>query len=331
MDKDLGLQPMDIKKLFDSYDGEMRLVEDYLRGMFQSEVFFIPLIGKYIVDSGGKRLRPLFLLLSARLTGYTGKDHIALAGVIEAIHTASLLHDDVVDDADLRRGNPTAHSLWGNQTVILVGDFLYSTALKTAVLFDNQKVIEALSRATARMTEGELLQLQKLGDTAITEEEYLKIIAAKTGNLISAACSMGAILGGCSPREEAALAEYGLKAGIAFQMADDMLDYMAEEGGLGKKLGKDLEEGKITLPLICLLRTVPEAEKEEVKGLIENLSDDGLKRILDMFKQYKVLEESFGKAKTLVEEAKEKLLVFPPSPEREQMFHLADYALQRDK
>jgi octaprenyl-diphosphate synthase len=331
MDKDLGLQPADIKKVFDAYKEEMRLVEDYLRGMFKSEVFLIPLIGQHLVGSGGKRLRPLFLLLSARLAGYTGKDHIALGGVIEAIHTASLLHDDVVDSAALRRGKPAAHSVWGNQAVILVGDFLYSNALKTAVLFNNQKIIEALSRATARMTEGELLQLQKLGDTAVTEEEYLKIVAAKTGNLISAACSMGAILGGCSPREEAALAAYGLKIGIAFQMADDILDYMADEGGLGKKLGKDLEEGKITLPLICLLRAVPEAEKEEIEALVKDLSDDGLKRILELFREHNVLEESLGRARTLVDGAKSELLVFPPSAEREQMLQMAEYALQRDR
>lgn len=331
MDKDLGLQPADIRKIFDAYKEEMRLVEDYLRGMFKSDVFLIPLIGQHLVGSGGKRLRPLFLLLSARLVGYTGRDHIALGGVIEAIHTASLLHDDVVDSAALRRGKPAAHSVWGNQAVILVGDFLYSTALKTAVLFKNQKIIEALSKATARMTEGELLQLQKLGDTAVTEEEYLKIVAAKTGNLISAACSMGALLGGCSPREEEALGAYGLKIGIAFQMADDILDYMADEGGLGKKLGKDLEEGKITLPLICLLRAVPEAEKKKIEALIKDLSDDGLKRILELFKEHNVLEESLSRARTLVEAAKSELRVFPPSPELEQMLQMADYALQRDR
>lgn len=332
MDRKLDLQPVDVTRVFDAYDAEMRLVEDSLREMFKSEVFLIPLIGRYLLDSGGKRMRPLFLLLSARLSGYTGSDHIGLAGVIEAIHTASLLHDDVVDLAELRRGKPTAHSIWGNQTVILVGDFLYSNALRRAVLFRNQKVMEALSLATTSMTEGELLQLEKSGDTDITEEEYLTIISAKTGNLISAACRIGAVLGGRPPEEEAALARYGLKTGMAFQMADDILDYMADEGDLGKKLGKDLREGKITLPLISLLKTVPHGEREEIKGMIKpGLSDDGLKRMLDLFRVHHVLEESVRRAKQLVEDAKAELLVFPPSVEREHMFAMAEYALTREK
>jgi octaprenyl-diphosphate synthase len=323
---------MDIKKVFDSYDEELRLVEAKLREIFKSDVVFIPLIGRYLLEGGGKRIRPLFLLTSARLLGYKGDGHITLAGVIECIHTASLLHDDVVDGAELRRGQPAAHSLWGNQVVILVGDYLYSNALRTAVSLNSHKIMEAVSGATTRMTEGEIFQLEKSGDIKMTEEEYLRIISAKTAGLISAACRMAAALAGRPPEDEEALAAFGLKSGMAFQMADDILDYMAEEEGLGKKLGKDLDEGKITLPLIYLLSSASKDEKEEIGSIIDNgLSNEGLKRMLGLFEKYSVLEESMKKAEKLISEAKEELMIFSPSHEREEMFALADYALQRDK
>lgn len=322
---------MDIGEVFESYGEELRLVEENLRGLFDSNVFLIPLVGRYLMDGGGKRFRPLFLLSSARLSGYGGEDHISLAGIVESIHTASLLHDDVVDDAELRRGNPPAHSLWGNQVVILVGDFLYSNALKTAVSFKNQDIMDALSGATTMMTEGELLQLEKSGDINIKEEEYTRIAASKTGILISAACRIGAILAGASQERVNALASYGLKTGIAFQMADDMLDYMADEEELGKRLGNDLGEGKITLPLINLIEVATDEEREEVRAIVGNGAEkSGLKRVGELFAAYNVLEETFGKARSLVREAKEELSVFPPSAEREQMFAIADYALKRD-
>ena len=324
-------QTMDIKKVFNAYDTELRLVETELGELFKSDAPLIPLVGKYLLESGGKRLRPLFLLSSARLAGYKGNDHIILAGIIELIHMASLLHDDVVDGAKLRRGMPAAHSVWGNQVVILVGDFLYSNALKKAVSFRSQRIMEALSEATTSMTEGEILQLQKTSDISITEDEYIKIISAKTGILISAACRIGAILSVSSGEEENALAEFGLKSGTAFQMADDILDYMAEENELGKRLGKDIEEGKITLPLIYLFKNASDAEKEEIKLIIENFSEAGLHRVLALFKRYSVLEESLKRAQDIVNEAKAELSVFPDSPERDYMFCLADYAISREK
>ncbi len=322
---------VDIKRVFDAYERELSLVEAKLEGLFQSEAPLIPLIGRYLLESGGKRLRPLFLLSSARLAGYKGDEHIALAGIIELIHMASLLHDDVVDAAKIRRGRPAAHSVWGNQVVILVGDFLYSNALRKAVSFKNQRIMEALSEATTSMTEGEILQLQKTADINITEDEYIKIISAKTGLLISAACRIGAILSIRPPAEEAALAMFGLKAGTAFQMADDILDYMAEESELGKKLGKDIGEGKITLPVIYLFKGASGAEKEEIKRIIEKPSEEGLRRILALFRQYSVLEESLKRAQALVDEAKDELSIFPDSPDRDAMLSLADYAISRDK
>jgi len=331
-DRLLHANSVDIGRIFDSYAGELGLVEAYLQRMFENEVPLIGIIGRHLLEGGGKRMRPLFLLAAARLAGYRGADHIALAGIVECVHTASLLHDDVVDGADIRRGRSSAHSLWGNQTVILVGDYMYSNALRLAVSFRNQKIMEALSAATTRMTQGEILQLERTGDPDISEEEYVEIISAKTGALISAACRIGGILGGGGQDAEDSLGGYGMKAGIAFQMADDILDYMADENELGKKLGKDIEEGKVTLPLILLLRAADGREREEIRGLLDGgLSGGGLRRILELFKRYQALEESVSRAKGLVESAKKELLHFPPSTRRDELADLADYALQRGR
>lgn len=323
---------MYLDEVFKRHETELRIVEERIKDLFKSPVLTIPLIGKHILDGGGKRLRPLILLLSSDLAGYHGDARLTLAGIIESIHTASLLHDDVVDGAEIRRGKPPAHSIWGNQVVILVGDFLYSNALRLAVLQKRQRIMESLSEATTRMTEGEILQLVKTGDPDITEEEYLDIISAKTAALISAACRIGAILGFLPEDKENALAHFGMNTGIAFQMADDILDYMADEAELGKHLGKDLKEGKITLPLIYLLKTASETEKDEVKSLIKNgFKKSGLKKILKLFRKYNTIELSLKKARNLIAEAKSELSIFPDSPAKEALFTIADYTLQRRK
>ncbi|MEW6115893.1 MAG: polyprenyl synthetase family protein [Nitrospirota bacterium] len=323
---------INVKDIFTQYAGELKSVEQELLGIFSSNVFLIPMIGKHIMGSGGKRMRPLFLLLSADLCGYKGKDRDLLAAIIEAIHTASLLHDDVIDGADTRRGRPAAHALWGNQVVILVGDYLYSKALKIAVDQKKQKIMEALSEATTRMTEGEILQLHKIGDPEITKEEYFEIIAAKTGVLISAACRIGGILAEQPEDKEMALARFGMKAGIAFQLADDVLDYVAKQQDLGKRLGKDLEEGKITMPLIYLLKTATAAEQDEIRDIIKertNGSSGHLDRIMQLFSKYHAIDESLKIAQNLIEEAKAELDVFPASAEKEALLVLAEYAMQR--
>jgi octaprenyl-diphosphate synthase len=329
----MGFKTIDIKKIFEAHEDDLRLVEEHLQSTFKTDVVILSIIGRHILKSGGKRLRPLFLIKSAGLAGYEGGDHIALASVIETIHTASLLHDDIVDDAEVRRGSPVAHSLWGNHAVILVGDYLYSYALKLAVAFESLPVMGALSTAVSMMAKGELLQLQKSGDIEMTEEEYMKIAASKTGILFSTACRIGGIIGKCSREQEEALASYGLNAGIAFQVADDILDYHAEESEFGKKLGTDLGEGKITFPLLCLIRKVSKSEKEEIRQIIEgeSISDDSLKRILELMARYSIHEEASGKARELVEDAKAALMAFPPSSERDEMSYLAEYALQRKK
>lgn len=323
---------MDLDGIFRSYETELRIAEQRIRDLFDSAVFTIPLIGRHILEGGGKRLRPLILILSSELADYRGDDRLTLAGIIESIHTASLLHDDVVDGADKRRGKVPAHSIWGNQVVILVGDFLYANALRLAVLQKKQEVMEALSEATTRMTEGEILQLAKTGDPEITEEDYLYIISAKTGALVSAACKIGAVLGSLSEEKKNALANFGLKTGIAFQMADDVLDYMADEGELGKRLGKDLKEGKITLPLIHLLKTAPDKEKEEVKGIVrDGFKRSGLVKILRLFKKYDAIDSSLEKAHSLIADAKNELAVFPDGTAKEALMTIADYTLLRRK
>jgi len=322
---------MDIKDIFSHYAEELKIVDRQILDIFSSKVYLIPLIGQHILSGGGKRIRPLYLLLSADLCGYKEANRTILAAIIEAIHTASLLHDDVIDSADTRRGKTAANAIWGNQVVILVGDFLYSMALKIAVSQKKQKIMEALSDATTRMTEGEILQLNKIGDPDITTEEYYEIIAAKTGVLISAACRIGAILA-CQPEEnETALGRFGMKTGIAFQLADDILDYVADQKDLGKKLGKDLGEGKITMPLIYLLRNASGAEKDEIRDIIKTRaeSEKSRQRIMDMFAQYDAIGQSLKIAKDLIEEAKAELNCFPDSPGKKALLAMAEYAMQR--
>lgn len=331
---------MKINDIFAAYSAELKTVEEELFSIFQSDVFLIPVIGRHIINSGGKRIRPLFLLLSADLCGYKGANRRLLAAIIEAIHTASLLHDDVIDGASTRRGKTASHVLWGNQIVVLVGDYLYSNALKLAVEYKNQMIMEALSTATTRMTEGEILQLHKIADPEITEDDYFKIISAKTGVLISAACKIGGILAEKSDDAMNALANFGMKTGIAFQMADDVLDYMAKQDDLGKKLGKDLEEGKITMPLIQLLKTASDIERHEVINIITDTAKNPEKsggdnisqnRIIQLFNKYNSITESLKIADAIVQEARAELDIFPPSEEKEAIIAMADYAMSREK
>lgn len=343
---------MSANNIFAKYSEELKVVDRQLMNIVKSSVFLIPTVGRHILNSGGKRIRPLFFLLGADLCGYRETSRALMAAIIEAIHTASLLHDDVIDDAKTRRGKLTAHSLWGNQVAVLVGDFLYSNALKLAVEQRNQRIMEALSETTTQMAEGEIFQLHKAGNPEITKEEYFKIISTKTGLLISAACRIAGILSNQPEERENALAQFGMKAGIAFQLADDILDYVAEQKELGKRLGKDLEESKITMPLIHLLMVASELERDEVKDIIlqcshlvekkksllshytihnPHIENSGLKRILELFSKYNAIEESLKVANTLVEEARAELNIFPASEEKDALITMAEYAMQRKR
>ena len=324
-------QTRNLQTVFEAYGEKLRQVDIRIKELLRNKVPFIPLIGDYVISSGGKRLRPLFHLISAHLCGYDSDASIEIASIIESIHMASLLHDDVVDVAEMRRGKPSANSVWGNKAAVLVGDFLYSNAMRTAVMQQNQGIMEALSAATTRMAEGEILQLIRIGDPEITEPEYLDIISAKTGGLISAACRIGAILGGLPGKKQDALGSFGLKTGMVFQMADDILDYMAEEEELGKKLCKDLADGKITLPLLLLLTAADEKDNAEARKIIKNFSQNDIPSVMSLLKKYRSIDASFVRAKTLIEGAKAEIDDFPAGPAKEALFAIADYSIHRER
>jgi len=322
---------VNFQDIFKTYEAELREVEKELINIFKSDATLIPTIGAYIINSGGKRLRPLFLLISADLAGYREYKRVIMAAVIEALHTASLLHDDVVDEAELRRGQVSANRIWGNQVTVLLGDYLYAKALHVSVAQESLQIMEALSWATSQMAEGEILQLMKAGDPTITFNEYIKIITGKTAGLIRAACRIAGILAKLSEEKIQALTDFGHNIGVAFQMIDDILDYVADESELGKKLGKDLMEGKITLPLIELIKKTQ--GKEEIINTIKSdgFSEENLLKILNYLRQYNCIESSMEIVKNYVDKAKKALEIFPDSDARQRLFRIADYILLRSK
>jgi len=322
-----------IESIWEYYKEDLALAEEKINETLKTVAPAISAVGNHLFKSGGKRVRPFLAILCSRLFGIRGDNVSTLASSVEFIHAASLIHDDVVDGANLRRGQPAAHSIFGNQVVILVGDFLYANALRLANLLKRQKIMDALCTATAKMSEGELIQLSKKGNPGMTEEDYIKIIQGKTAILMSAACKGGAVLGNASLEEEDALASFGLKFGYTFQITDDILDYMAEEKTFGKSLGKDLEEGKITLPLIYLLRDAENGEAERIKGIImaENKTEADMVYIQELFNKYKSIEKSYEKAYTFLNEARAELDIFKDSMEKTSLLAIADYALKRRK
>ncbi len=259
---------MQIQDVFSVYKKDLQEVEQYLNKYITSDVKLIPEVSHHLIGSGGKRFRPLLLLICAGLCGYKGNNRFPMAAVMEFIHTATLLHDDVIDQAIIRRGKTSANNIWGNAASVLVGDFLYSKSFTLMTEIGNIAILKLMSEVTNVMSEGEVFQLMKCGDVKMTEEEYLTIIEKKTAVLISAACACGAILGSASEEQISALTQFGRNIGMAFQITDDTLDYMAKEKEFGKSIGKDLEEGKITLPLIYALKQCTAKERKIIKELI---------------------------------------------------------------
>ena len=296
-----------------------------------SNVPIIAAIGEYLLRSGGKRFRAKLLLLSAKLCGYQGNQHISMASLIEFIHTATLLHDDVVDRAVLRRGMKSANSEWGNEACVLVGDFLFTKCFSLMVEVGNWKILQTISRATTTMAEGELEELIKTNDFSLTEENYLLIIAKKTAALISAATQIGAILGLVTEEKEKALTEFGMDVGIAFQLIDDRLDYTSREEDFGKKIGIDLQDGKITLPLIHTLGQCDQNEKEFICKAVESqpLTKETFFQVLSIIEKYQGAQYTLEKAKGYIEKAKDRLRLFPESKEKEILYGMADYVLER--
>lgn len=324
---------MKIEDVWVTYRDVIDRVERQLVADFTSSAPQISEVGAYLIGGGGKRLRPVLVILGAEIAGYAEDKVPVLGSIIETIHTASLLHDDIVDAAHMRRGKPAAHSVWGNEVIVLVGDYMYSNALRIAVSLENQGIMDVLSDATTRMTEAELLQLSKIGDASMAEEDYLSIVDGKTAALMSAACRVGAIMAGAPTWQEEALGEFGQRLGMAFQIADDLLDYQADQGRLGKSLGKDLGEGKITLPVIYLLKQAGSGEQDKIRSIIdaESLSDGDLGYIMELFAKYKTLEMTLSRAQEIMAGAISTIKRFPESRARDALMAVADYALSRNK
>lgn len=311
---------------------DMDGVEARFQENLSSDVPLINQVGEYVLSSGGKRIRPMLLLLAARLCEYRGKDHIELAGVVEFIHTATLLHDDVVDDAELRRGNRSANTVWGNQTSVLVGDFLFAKTFSLMVACGNLEVLRLLSDTTTRMAEGEVQQLLNTGDLAVDEKRYLEVIRSKTAILIAAACEVGAVLAESSEEKVRALREFGLEIGTAFQLMDDALDYVAEQEDFGKAKGHDLAEGKMTLPLIHAYSQSDAQQKEEISRIVleDELSDSDLIYVCELIAATDGIKYTRQKAAERVAAAKQYLQIFPDCAARSALFDLADYVVARN-
>lgn len=311
---------------------ELEKVEIELMNALSSEVPLINKVGGYIIGSGGKRFRPLMLLLVAKYCNYNGKQHIPLACIFEYIHTATLLHDDVLDNAKVRRGNSSANSVWGNRTSVLVGDFLLSMAFSQLIRMGELKIMKVVSDAATKMAEGETMQTERSGDTAITEEEYINIISNKTASLIAAACQVGAILGNSSPKREHIFKNYGLNLGIAFQMIDDTLDYISEDKRFGKVTCKDLKEGKITLPLIHTLREASAKDSETILKILKSnrLDKQNLSVITELIKEYKGISYVLTRAKEYIDASISCVQELDASPIKDALIATADYVIERE-
>lgn len=322
-----------IADVWEAYREELEGVEDQVRRNLDSSVTLVNTVAAHILNSGGKRIRPLLLLLSARLCGYPGRDHHQLGSLIEFIHTATLLHDDVVDEADLRRGRSTARKVWGNQISILVGDYLYSKAMAQVVEFRSQGINEVLAEACTKMAEGEVLQLYHNGNPAMPETDYVKIVEHKTAGLIAAACRMGAIIAEAPEDKQEALFRFGQYLGIAFQVADDTLDYTANGERLGKTLGQDLRQGKATLPLLHLLQHCSEPDRQMIKDRMETrtLSEADLDRILSLMAEYGSITYAMDRARTYIAAAQHELGLFEDNTARRALAVAADYMITRDR
>ena len=312
---------------------ELELVEAEIRRELDSPVGLIQEMGGYIAGAGGKRLRPILLLLAARLAGYQGPRSVRLGCVVELLHTATLIHDDVVDQAPLRRGRPSANAQWGDDASVLVGDHLYSKSFAMLVRDNDRAVMETLARSTVSMTEAEVFQLELKRSGITTEADYVRIITQKTASFMSACCRIGALLGGLRPAQVDALTRYGLDIGVAFQISDDSLDFVADQARLGKAIGADLREGKRTLPLIAMLERATPTEAARVKSLLKRPGLDAEE--VDEIRRYVVdhegVEYALARAHEYARAAKADLEAFAPSEERETLALVADFVVDRDR
>jgi octaprenyl-diphosphate synthase len=312
---------------------DLAAVEAEIARELASPVPLIQEMGGYIAGAGGKRLRPMLLLLAARLAEYRGPRAVRLACVVELLHTATLIHDDVVDQAPLRRGRPSANAQWGDDASVLVGDHLYSKSFAMLVRDNDRGVMETLARSTVSMTEAEVFQLQLKRSGLTSEADYMRIITQKTASFMSACCRIGALLGALPPAPTEALTRYGLDIGVAFQISDDALDFTADQDRLGKAIGADLREGKRTLPLIAMLERATPAEAERVRGLLRRrtLEAAEIEHIRRLVLDHEGVEYARARAQAYAQAAKSDLDVFGPSEEREILTLVADFVVDRDR
>jgi octaprenyl-diphosphate synthase len=312
-------------------DDDLTRVNRLIVERMHSPVALIPQLAGHIVAAGGKRLRPMLTLATSRLCGYRGDRHIALAAAVEFIHTATLLHDDVVDSSGLRRGLATANAVWGNKASVLVGDFLFSRAFELMVEDGSLRVLEILSRASAVIAEGEVLQLMTSNDTSTTEAAYLDVIGAKTAELFAAASRIGAVLGERPMEDELALDAYGRNLGIAFQLIDDMLDYSAHEAELGKTVGDDFRDGKITLPVVLAFAAGGEAERAFWRRTLEDQEqrEGDLARALELMNRHGCLAATYDRARHYGDLARHALVSFRDGPEKRALAEAIDFSIAR--
>ena len=308
---------------------EMAQVDDLIRARLSSDVMLINQISGHIITAGGKRLRPLLAVLAAKAMGYDGKQHTALASIIEFIHTATLLHDDVVDESDLRRGRKTANALWGNAPSVLVGDFLYSRAFQLMIELDSMPIQRRLANTTNQIAEGEVLQLLHVHNPDTDEAAYLNVIERKTAVLFSAATGLAAHISGASDALQEQMNLYGLHLGLAFQIADDVLDYTGDAEALGKNLGDDLQEGKATLPVIHAMSHADDALNLRLRTIIEQGDGSAMPEVLAAIEQAGSLAYSIDKAKQHSQQAKSALQDVPESEWKKALLDLADYSVIR--
>jgi octaprenyl-diphosphate synthase len=320
-----------IEPLIDLVAADMDRVNATIISRTGSEVTMIPEVAKHLIDSGGKRLRPMLTLALARLVGYAGEGHIKLAAAVEFMHTATLLHDDVVDESELRRGRMAARMLWGNEASVLVGDFLLGQAFKMMVEVGSLKALEILAAAAAVIAEGEVMQLAAAKNTSTTEDEYIAVIRAKTAELFAAACEVGPALSVRQKAEQAAGRSFGMNLGITFQLVDDVLDYGGAASRLGKNIGDDFREGKITLPVVLAFRRGSDAEREFWRRTLERgeTTDADLNHAIGLMVKHRALEDTIGRAHHYGAIARDALALFPDSKMKSALVETVDFCIAR--
>jgi octaprenyl-diphosphate synthase len=324
-------QPALIDRLVELVAGDMGRVNAAILARTGSEVTMIPEVANHLITSGGKRLRPMLTLAMAVLTGYSGDGHVKLAAAVEFMHTATLLHDDVVDQSDMRRGKLAARMLWGNEASVLVGDFLLGQAFKMMVEVGSLRALEILSSAAAVIAEGEVMQLSAANNTATTEDEYLAVIRAKTAELFAAACEVGPVIAGRPKAEQAACRSFGMNLGVAFQLVDDALDYGGKAAKLGKNVGDDFREGKITLPVVLAFRRGSDGERAFWQRTLERgeMTEADLDHAIGLMTKHRAIDDTVSRARHYGAIAKDALALFPAAPMKQALEDAVEFAINR--